>query len=41
MPLVVGGTVVSGRVAVFTAMDSTTMDEAVKVMRRNPNCVSL
>ena len=37
MLLVVGGTVVSVRAAVLTAMDSTAMDEALKVMRRNPN----
>ena len=41
MLLVVGGTVVSVRAAVLTAMDSTAMDVALKVMRRNPNCVSL
>ncbi len=41
MLLVVGGTVVSVRVVVLTAMDSTAMDDALKAMRRNPNCVSL
>ena len=36
--LVAGGTVVSGRgVVVLTAMDSTAMEPALKVMRRNPN----
>jgi hypothetical protein len=41
MLLVAGGTVVSVRAAVLTAMDSTAIDEALNVMRRNPNCVSL
>ena len=39
--LVAGGTVVSVRVAVLTAMDSTAMEAALKVMRRNPYCESL
>ena len=41
MLLVAGGTVVSARAAVLTAIDSTATDEALNVMRRNPNCVSL
>jgi hypothetical protein len=40
--LVAGGTVVSGRgVVVLTAMDSTAMEAALKVMRKNPYCESL
>ena len=39
--LVAGATVVSLRVAVLTAMDSTAMEAALKVMRRNPYCESL
>jgi hypothetical protein len=41
MLLVAGATVVSLRAAVLTAMDSTAMEPALKVMRRNPNCESL
>jgi hypothetical protein len=41
MLLVAGGTVLSVRAAVLTARDSTAIDAALKVMRRNPNCESL